>query len=106
VWIALARTPAQIASSGRLPGTPFLVRVTIRAPKGKTARLGGVVKSIIDGVVCAFQAHTDRSNAAQLAARVSRNVSASPQEVEVLLLDQRKAVLGAVPRLLHTLAKG
>jgi hypothetical protein len=52
-------------------------------------------------VVSAFQAHTDTSDIAELAARVSRNVAASPAGIEALLVSQRQAVLGAVPQLLH-----
>jgi hypothetical protein len=68
--------------------------------------LGGLVKGIFDGVVCAFQAHTDRINVSELSKRVSRNVPAPPEEIEALLVNENKAVLGAVPRLLHLRGDG
>jgi len=106
VWLALARSDLHCASPGRAPGAPFAVLVTIRPPRGITPVLGGLVKGIFDGVVAAFQAHADRSNVAVLAQRVSHHVTASPREIEALLLNQEKAVLGVVPRLLHVRDKG
>jgi hypothetical protein len=106
VWLALAPTRVGVASPGRAPGTPFAVRVTVRPPRSATPVLGGLVKGIFDGVVSAFQAHTDPSDIAELAARVSRNVAASSAEIEALLLSQRQAVLDAVPRLLHRRGEG
>jgi hypothetical protein len=85
---------------------PFAVRLRIRAPQQVRPVLGYLVKGVFDGVVCAFRAHTDGSNVAELAARVSRNVPAPPTEIEALLLDLDKAVLGSVPRLLHLRGEG
>jgi hypothetical protein len=62
-------------------------------------------RPIIDGVVCAFQARTDRSDVAELSARVAKHVTTSLDEVEALLLRQDRAVLGAVPRLLYNADK-
>lgn len=106
VWIALAQDDVPIASRARPPDTPFVVSVTVRAPRGTTPVLGGLVKAIVDGVVCAFQAHTDRTNVGELAARVSRTLSVSPEAVEALLLNEDRAVLGAAPRLLHLRGDG
>ena len=57
-------------------------------------------------MVCAFQAHTDRSNIAELATRVSRHLQAPSAEIETLLLREENAVLGTVPRLLRARGKG
>src|SRR5207253_2262330 len=61
---------------------------------------------IIDGVVCAFQAHTDRSTITDVAARVAKTLAAPPVEIQRLLLNEDKAVLGSVPRLLHLRGEG
>lgn len=106
VWLALARSDVQCASPGRALDAPFAVLVTIRSPRRTTPVLGGLVKSIFDGVVAAFQAHAHRSNVALLAQRVSHHVTASPREIEARLLNQEKAVLGVVPRLLYLRDKG
>lgn len=106
IWLALARRPLPGPIEPKAPARPFAVRVTVRPPYGVTPRLGYLVKGIVDGVVCAFQAHTDRTDLTELAERVARNVTASPGEIEALLLNQAKAVLGVVPRLLHKRGKG
>jgi hypothetical protein len=105
VWLAFAGAGVGVASPGRAPGTPFAICATIRPPRSATPVLGGLIKGIFDGVASAFQAHTDTADIAELAARASRNATASPAEIEALLLCQRQAVLGAVPRLLHRRGK-
>jgi hypothetical protein len=107
VWLALARAPVRVASPSRAAATPFAVRASIRPPLGGTApNLGALVKGVFDGVVCAFQAHMERASAPELAARVSRHVPADPADIEALLVDRTRAVLGTVPRLLHRRGDG
>jgi hypothetical protein len=106
VWLAIVRSGVRCASPSRSPGTPFAVRTTIRAPHGATLTLGYLIKGIIDGVVCAFQALTDISTVTELALRVSGLLCAPAAEIEAHLLNQEKAVLGSVPRLLHGRSKG
>jgi hypothetical protein len=62
--------------------------VAIRPPQGVVPRLGSLVKGVVDGVVCAFQAHTDRSSVVEVATRVSNIVEATPHEIETLLVRQ------------------
>ena len=57
------------------------------------------MKGIFDGVICAFQAHTDTAVLPDVVARLATVLPADPAEIEELLLDQRRAVLGVVPRL-------
>lgn len=106
IWLALSRAPIDVASPGRGPDVAFAVYVAIRPPRGYPAVLGYFLKGIIDGVVCAFQAHTNRADVGELAARVSRVLPAAADEIEALLLDQDKAVLGIVQRLLHKRGDG
>jgi hypothetical protein len=106
VWLAIARTATAVASSGKRTGSPFAARLVIRPPRATVPALGYLVKGLVDGVVCAFQAHTDRSNLTELATRLSRVIPASPDEIQALLTGEEIAVLGAVPRLLHLRGKG
>lgn len=106
VWLALRCTAIEVASPPRQPRTPFAVHVTVRPPRGRLAVLGYLVKSIFDGVVAAFQAHEDAASVGEVSARVAKTVSASPQQVEALLLDQGQAVLGVTDRLLHERGAG
>jgi hypothetical protein len=104
VWLALARR--RIGEPEPRPaltaGTSFAVKAEIRPPYGKSPRLSAdLVKGIIDGVVSAFQAHTDTSTSGEVAARLANVLPADPAEIEDLLLERRWAVLGPVPRLVH-----
>ncbi len=64
------------------------------------------MKGVIDGVVCAFQAHTDTSVLPDVVTRLVKDLPARPEEIERCLLDQRRAVLGAVPRLVSPYREG
>lgn len=101
-WLALAQARDRDAITVCDParaGTTFAVRLQVRAPAGISLVWGGLVKGIFDGVICAFQAHTDESRLAEAAARLAHHLPARPQEIVEHLTDQRYAVLGAVPRL-------
>jgi hypothetical protein len=104
VWLALARGGAEVAVSA--PGTPFAVKVEVRPPLERQPVWGGLVKGVIDGVVCAFQAHTDTSDLPEVVARLAKDLPASPEEIERCLLDQRRAVLGVVPHLVSRYGAG
>lgn len=101
VWLALCCTNADVVVSAAAPsGTRFAVQVEIRPPLERQPVIGGLVKGIVDGVVCAFQAHTDESVLPEVVARLVKDLPATPDEIERCLLDQRRAVLGAVPKLI------
>jgi hypothetical protein len=108
VWLALARERAQIevVEPARPPEMPFAVRVQVRPPHGRQPVWGGMVKGIFDGVVCALQAHTDTAVLADVVARLAIVLPADPVEIEQLLLDQRQAILGVVPRLIRPYGDG
>lgn len=108
VWLALARGKVEVFEPAA-PETPFAVRVQVRPPLGKHPVLGGLVKGIFDGVICAFQAQADMAvpeALPEVAARIARDVSADSVEIEEQLLDQRRAVLGTVPRLVSLCGPG
>jgi hypothetical protein len=106
VWLSLQRHHVHVADPARAPSTPFAVRVAIQPPQGVVPRLGYLLKGIVDGVVCALQAHTDRASVGEVATRVSNIVEATPDEIETLMVRQDRAVLGVVPRLLHKRGAG
>lgn len=106
VWLALARSRHEGLEPACPPGTPFAVKVQIRPPHRLQRVWGGLVKGIFDGVVCAFQAHTDTAVLPEVAGRLARVLPAEPAEIEQLLLDQRRARLGVVPRLVAPYRKG
>jgi hypothetical protein len=105
VWLALARGQFEPGAS-YMPGTPFAVRVQVRPPDGLQPVWGGLVKGIFDGVVCAFQAHTDTAVLPEVLARLARDLPADPTEIEHHLLDQRRAVLGTVDKLVSPYRAG
>ena len=95
-----------VRTSARAPETPFAVRVQVRPPHGREPVWGGLVKGIFDGVICAFQAHTDTAVLPEVVARLATVLPADPAEIEAQLLDQRRAVLGVVQRLVYPYRKG
>jgi hypothetical protein len=85
-----------VVESASAPETPFAVRVQVRPPHGRQPVCGALVKGIFDGVICAFQAHIDTTVLPDVVARIATVLpAANPVEIEELLLDQRRAVLGA-----------
>jgi hypothetical protein len=105
VWLALARGQVEVFEACA-PETPVAVRVQVRPPHGRQPVWGGLVKGIFDGVICAFQAHTDTAVLPDVAARLARALPADPVEIGKRLRDQRRAVLGVVPRLVRPYGDG
>jgi len=102
VWLALARRRGGKPEPPLEARTSFAVKVKIRPSQWHSPSLNAeLVKGVIDGVVSAFQAHTDTSTSGDVAARLAEVLSADPAEIEALLLDRRWAVLGAVRRLVY-----
>ncbi|ORW86908.1 hypothetical protein AWB92_24800 [Mycobacterium sp. IEC1808] len=106
VWLALARGHVEVVKAACAQGTPFAVRVQVRPPRGRQPVWGGLVKGIFDGVICAFEAHTDRAVLSEVVARLAAILPADPLEIEEHLLDQRRAVLGVVHRLVYPYGAG
>ncbi len=106
VWYALKQAKIDVVSPARSPDIPFAVLVTVRAPRSTRPTLARMVKGIFDGVVSAFQAHSDTSGITELAARVSQTLTADPADIQALLIDPQHAALGAKPRLLHRRGEG
>jgi hypothetical protein len=105
VWLALSRGEAEVFAPAA-PDTPFAVKVQVRPPDGRQPVWGGLVKGVFDGVICAFQAHVDIAVLPEVAARLATVLPADAAEIEERLLDQRRAVLGAVHRLVYPYREG
>jgi hypothetical protein len=106
VWLALSRGEPQVSTAAAVSKTPFAVRVQIRPPQGSQLPISSeLVKEVFDGVICAFQAHTDQTILPQVAERLAITLPADPEEIATHLLDQRQAVLGVVPRLVYPYRK-
>jgi hypothetical protein len=99
VWLALARGNATVAEPACAPGTPFAVSLQVRPPHGRQPAWGDLLKGIFDGAISAFQAHTDTTVLPEVVARLATVLAADPVEIEELLLDRRRAVLGVVQQL-------
>ena len=108
VWLALARRQVEVVKPvpARASDASFAVRVQIRAPRGRQPVWGNLVKGIFDGVICAFQAHTDMAVLPEVVARLAAALPADPVEIREHLLDQRRAVLDVVPRLVYPYRNG
>ena len=79
VWLALARRRGGEPEPVPTAATSFAVKVEIRPPGGKSPSLNAdLVKRVIDGVVSAFQAHTDTSTSGEVAARLAKVLPADP----------------------------
>lgn len=106
VWWALTRGQIDVATPACASETPFAVKIELRPPRGAERVLGGMVKGIFDGVICALQAHTDTTVLPDVVPRIAAAASADPAEIEERLLDQSRAVLGVVPQLVDSYRGG
>jgi hypothetical protein len=104
-WLALARGDVAVFESAAAE-MPFAVRVQVRPPLGYQPVWGGLVKGIFDGVICAFQAHTDTTILPEVVTRLAKYLPADPVEISGQLLDRRRAVLGRVHRLVSPYRAG
>jgi hypothetical protein len=102
VWLALKRSPIAPASRHEAASdVQFAVMVRVNPPAGSRPVVVRQVKAIVDGIVCAFQAHAKQSTLAEMAARVARITGASEDEIRGYLTDQERAALGVAKSLLH-----
>ncbi|MGV0849871.1 SIMPL domain-containing protein [Mycolicibacterium phlei] len=105
VWLALTRSEFDTYSRTD-PDGPFAVNVEVSPPDGRKPVWGGLIKGIIDGVVCALQAHTDTSVLPIVSSRLAERLPADTTEIESHLLEQSRAVLGVVQRLVAPYGNG
>jgi hypothetical protein len=106
IWRALRSSHADVNAAARAPDAPFCVRAKIRPPIGRSAAPAAIVKSFLDGIICAFQADTDTMTATDVAEPFTKTMSTPIDEIRAMLLDPRQAVLGVVPKLVHARGSG
>jgi hypothetical protein len=106
VWLALARSDVEPFFPAVAPEAKFAVRVEVRPPRAKEWTLGKLMKPVFDGVICAFQAHTDLSVLPEVLPLLAKQLQADPEEIRGYLLDQRQAVLGTVKGLVAPFRAG
>ena len=53
-WRALKENPGKVHSYHRIPDSNFGVKIKLSVPKTKTVNLTTVIKTMLDGVICAF----------------------------------------------------
>jgi hypothetical protein len=105
VWLSLCRDEAEVQTPCT-PGTPFAVKIEISPPQGRQPVWGKLVKGVFDGAIAAFQAHTDTAVLPDVAARLTKVLPADAAEIKHHLVDQTRAVLGVVPRLVKPFRAG
>jgi hypothetical protein len=110
VWLALARGLKAGKVKVFMPeieaDTAFAVNIEIRPPRGTKYVLGNLVKPIFDGVISGFQAHADLAVLPEVLPIVAKQLQVDPEEIRGHLLDQRRAVLGTVSRLVAPYGAG
>jgi hypothetical protein len=106
VWLALWRGEVKTCFPVIAPDASFGVRIEVRAPRGRQPVWGGLVKGIVDGVICAFQTHSDRPISSEVLERLAKALGVQPEEIERYLRDQSRGVLGARRRLVSPYRSG
>jgi hypothetical protein len=107
VWLAVHQAQARTAGQPSASTAPFAVLLTLHHPGAWSAGAGPeLVKALIDGTVAAFQAHGNRTSAAEIAARLAAATGSPPSLIARTLLDDSRAVLGATDRLVHLRGTG
>ncbi len=101
-WAAIHRGPVATNPEPASAGAPFGVFLEVERPTSAPLSVRpDLVKSLVDGVVCSLQSHTDQSTIAEMARRIALQIQADPTEVAHHLLNRDRAVLGSEHRLVH-----
>jgi hypothetical protein len=106
VWLAVWRGVAEPSFPVMAHDAVFGVRVEVRPPRGHQPVWGGLVKGIVDGVICAFHGHTDTTVLPEVVARLAKTLPAQPEEIDGYLRRKDRAVLGEVHRLVAPYRSG
>ncbi len=105
VWLALWRAQTSQCMMQSDPNAPFGIRVEVRPPEHRKPVWSGLMKGIIDGVICAFQAHGSPVDP-EVLGRLADSLRTDPGEIEKYLLDRSRSVLGLRPRLVSRFKSG
>lgn len=106
VWLAVWRGQTEPPAPVLAPDAVFGVRVEVRPPHGRHPVWGGLVKGIVDGVICAFHGHTDVTVLPEVVTRLATILPADAEEIDGYLRRKDRAVLGDVYRLVAPYRSG
>lgn len=106
VWLALQRGVVTLEEWRFDRQAPFSVRLVLRPPAGSIAAPAALIKGLVDGVICAFQADQGIEPVVDVAQRLARTMPADEEEITRGLLGIRQPPLGMVPRLVHARGSG
>jgi hypothetical protein len=99
VWAAVRISPQVTVGTSAAVGDLYL-DLTIGAPGFSGSARGQFVKTMTDGVLTALHARADRETIGELTNRLRARLRLTAPEIQALLLDDQRAVLGARRRLL------
>jgi len=106
-WLAVHRSDVDVGDRRIAPDAPFGVFLSLEPPLGRhTAARPELTKALVDGVVAAFQAQRETATVDEAAARLAGGLLEGPRRIAEMLLDERRAVLGVVDRLIHLRGAG
>src|SRR5205085_2137984 len=99
VWWALSQSAVEPYGEPRRDGEPFAVSLDVAGPADSLRP--EAVKALVDGVVCALQAHTDRATLAQPAQRIAAMLGQPVEAIADSLCATDRAALGTRPQLVR-----
>lgn len=105
-WMAIHNAPAEVEQQLTPIDGAFGVFLDLEAPASVSGIKPELVKPLVDGVICAFQAHLDESTVTDMASRIANDIQAAQEKVSKYLLAADRAVLGARLRLVHQRGAG
>lgn len=101
-WLAVHRGGVEIGKHCITRDAPFGIFLSLEPPVGsRAAARPQLTKALVDGVVAALQAQHEGAAIDEAAARVGGVLLEEPRRIAEMLLDERRAVLGVVNRLVH-----
>ena len=102
-WWALKAGDADVSNSALRPGERFAVLLDVEGPG--VALRPEALKVLIDATVCSLQAHSDVPSISEPARRLGLALDVSADVIADALRDERRAALGARPRLVQPWGK-
>jgi hypothetical protein len=102
IWWSLRSTAGAILPTGnatRQPDEPFVISIALAGPT--TALTPVLLKTVLDGVICAMQSEVDLCNATAPATAIAASVGAPAEAIVGALTDHGPSALGPRGRFVH-----
>lgn len=101
-WLALKNTTVETTNQPAMTTAAFGVFLDLEVPAATSPGLAPeLLKSLIDGVVCAFQSHRNRSTIGDITARIASQTGKDANDIAAKLLNHDRAVLGSEDQLVR-----